>query len=167
MIRPSSWRTNRPAISIPKQPPPSPTFSIASLRNAKRSSLSPTTTNSRAAFTRIASKSGEWFPLRLTILRDFENQSVNLVHKDKGAWPARNDGILIEQSGATLLDTVEHERVRVRTGAGEAIEIPMSGFLHDTAVAPRTPNRKIFCFVTPAPPSPPGPKGATRHAPPK
>src|SRR5205814_4626040 len=72
------------------------------------------------AFTRIASQSGEWFPLRLTILRDFENQSVNLVHKDNGAWPAKNDGILIEQSGATLLDTVEHERVRVRTAAGEA-----------------------------------------------
>ena len=67
------------------------------------------------AFTRIASKSGEWFPLRLTILPDFENQTVNLVHKDNGAWPAKKEGIFIEQSGATLLDTAEPELLRVRT----------------------------------------------------
>jgi putative ABC transport system permease protein len=102
------------------------------------------------AFTRIASKSGEWFPLRLTILRDFENQSVNLVHKDNGAWPAQNDGIFIEQSGATLLDTVENDRLRVRTPTGESVEIAMSGFLHDTAVAPSTQDRMIYGYVTPA-----------------
>jgi len=103
-----------------------------------------------AAFTRIASKSGEWFPLRLTILRDFESQNVNLVHKDEGAWPAKNDGIFIEQSGATVLNAIEGEPVRVRAANGEAIEIPVSGFLHDTAVAPSTQDRMIYGYVTPA-----------------
>ena len=102
------------------------------------------------AFTRIASKSGEWFPLRLTILPDFENQTVNLVHKDNGAWPAENGGVFIEQSGATLLDTVEGELLRVRTAIGEVVEIPMNGFLHDPAVAPSTQDRMIYGYVTPA-----------------
>ena len=101
-------------------------------------------------FTRIASPSGEWFPLRLTILRDLENQSVNLVHKDNGDWPAKKDGIFIEQSGATLLSTAEHQPVRVRTANGEAAEIPVSGFVHDPAVAPSTQDRMIYGYVTQA-----------------
>src|SRR5206468_4048102 len=102
------------------------------------------------AFTRIASRSGEWFPLRLTILRDFENQNVNLVHRDNGAWPTKSDGIFIEQSGATLLDAAEGEPLRLRTASGEPVEIAMSGFLHDTAVAPSTQDRMIYGYVTPA-----------------
>jgi len=102
------------------------------------------------AFTRIASKSGEWFPARLTILRDFANQNVNLVHRDSGAWPAKNDGILIEQSGATLLGTGENEPLQVRTATGEVVGIPMNGFVHDTAVAPSTQDRMIYGYVTPA-----------------
>src|SRR5881394_3067586 len=85
------------------------------------------------AFTRIASKSGEWFPARLTILRDFANQSVNLVHRDYGSWPATSDGVFIEQSGATLLGPVENEPLKVRAATGEVVSIPMSGFIHDTA----------------------------------
>jgi putative ABC transport system permease protein len=102
------------------------------------------------AFTRIASQSGEWFPLRLTILRDFQNQSVNLVHEDSGGWSAKSDGVFIEQSGATLLKTAQGETLRVRAATGEAVTIPMSGFLHDTAVAPSTQDRVIYGYVTPA-----------------
>ncbi|HZE12829.1 MAG TPA: ABC transporter permease, partial [Chthoniobacterales bacterium] len=101
-------------------------------------------------FTRLAGKSGEWFPTRLTILRDFANQSVNLVHPDSGAWPATKDGIFIEQSGATLLGRVENEPLRVRTAAGEVVGVPMSGFVHDTAVAPSTQDRMIYGYATPA-----------------
>src|SRR5436305_3903790 len=39
------------------------------------------------SFTRIQAKSGEWFPARLTLLSDFKNQRVNLVHRDTGSWP--------------------------------------------------------------------------------
>jgi putative ABC transport system permease protein len=101
------------------------------------------------AFTRIASKSGEWFPARLTILRDFASQSVNLVHRDNGAWPAASDGIFIEQSGATLLGALENEPLRVRTATGEIVDIPINGFLHDTAVAPSTQDRMIYGYITP------------------
>src|SRR2546423_2358968 len=88
------------------------------------------------AFTRVAGKSGDWFPTRLTVLRDFASQSVNLVHLDNGDWPTKKDGIFIEQSGMTLLDTPEGDSVRIRTATGDVAMIPLSGFLHDTAVAP-------------------------------
>jgi len=101
------------------------------------------------AFARIAGKSGEWFPMRITILPDFANQKVNLVHRDSGEWPAPNEGILIEQSGSSLLDLREGEQARVRTQASEAATIRVSAFVHDTAVAPSTQDRMIYAYVTP------------------
>ena len=102
------------------------------------------------AFTRIAGKSGEWFPMRITVLPDFANQKVNLVHRDSGDWPAPDAGILIEQSGISLLDLREGEEVRVRTPASDAVNIRVSAFVHDTAVAPSTQDRMIYGYVTPA-----------------
>jgi putative ABC transport system permease protein len=102
------------------------------------------------AFLRIAGKSGEWFPMRLTLLPDFAKQKVNLIHRDAGSWPADNGGILIEQSGITLLDAREGDRLRVRTPAGGEATIPVSGFVHDTAVAPSTQDRMIYGYITPA-----------------
>ena len=102
------------------------------------------------AFSRIAGKSGEWFPLRLTVLPDFAKQAVNLIHRDEGAWPADNAGIMIEQSGIALLDVHEGDQVSVRTLAGGTATIPLSGFVHDTAVAPSNQDRMIYGFITPA-----------------
>ncbi|HEX4640336.1 MAG TPA: FtsX-like permease family protein [Chthoniobacterales bacterium] len=102
------------------------------------------------AFTRIEAKSGEWFPMRLTVTRDFTNQSVNLVHRDSGDWLANRDGIFIEQSGMTLLGMAEGESVGVRTAIGEAATIPMTGFVHDPSVAPSTQDRMVYGYITPA-----------------
>src|SRR6202035_4407788 len=102
------------------------------------------------AFARIAGKSGEWFPTRITVLPDCTNQKVNLVHRDAGEWPAPDAGILIEQSGISLLDLREGEQVRVRTPSGEAATVRVSAFVHDTAVAPSTQDRIIYAYSTPA-----------------
>jgi len=102
------------------------------------------------AFTRIAGKSGEWFPLRLTVLPDFAKQKVNLIHRDEGAWPAENAGIMIEQSGIPLLDAREGGQVSVRTPDGGAATIAVRGFVHDTAVAPSNQDRLIYGYITPA-----------------
>jgi putative ABC transport system permease protein len=99
------------------------------------------------AFTRIEGKSGEWFPMRLTVLREFANQTVNLVHRDSGGWPMQTAGIFIEQSGLALLDS--RDFVRIRRATGDVATIPMNGFVHDTAVAPSTQDRMIYGYITP------------------
>lgn len=102
-------------------------------------------------FSRIAGKSGEWFPLRITVLPEFAKQRVNLIHRDGGgAWPAPDSGILIEQSGISLLDVREGEQVRVRTPSSDAASIKLSGFVHDPAVAPSTQDRMTYGYATPA-----------------
>jgi putative ABC transport system permease protein len=99
------------------------------------------------AFTRIEGKSGEWFPMRLTVLGDFTNQTVNLIHRESGDWAMKTGGIFIEQSGIALLDS--RDSVRIRTATGDVSTIPMNGFLHDTAVAPSTQDRMIYGYITP------------------
>jgi putative ABC transport system permease protein len=101
-------------------------------------------------FSRIAGKSGEWFPMRITVLPDFADRKVNLIHRDGGgAWPAADPGIMVEQSGAWLLGLREGEEVRVRTPSSAAAGIRLSGFVHDPAVAPSTQDRMIYGYVTP------------------
>lgn len=101
-------------------------------------------------FTRVAAKSGEWFPLRLTILADFANQKVNRIHRDNGKGNLPTDGIFIEQSGIPLLELRDNEQVRMRTPAGDVATISLAGFVHDTAVAPSTQDRMIYGYITPA-----------------
>ncbi|MEY2577267.1 MAG: putative transport system permease protein [Verrucomicrobiota bacterium] len=102
-------------------------------------------------FSRIAGKSGEWFPMRITVLPDLANQKVNLVHRDGGgAWPAPDSSIMIEQSGISLLNVREDEQVRVRTPSSDAASIRLSNFVHDPAVAPSTQDRMIYGYATPA-----------------
>jgi putative ABC transport system permease protein len=102
------------------------------------------------AFSRVAAKSGEWFPVRLAILPDFANQKVNIVHRDVGLWPKVSDGIFIEQSAAAMLNVAEAESVQMRTPAGESVAVRVTGFVHDPAVAPSTQDRMIYAYVTPA-----------------
>ena len=107
-------------------------------------------------FTRIAAKSGEWFPARITVLPDFAKQEVNVVHRDvagiadPGSWPQDSEGIFIEQSGLSLLGTAEGESLRLRTPVGDSVPVRVTGFVHDPAVAPSTQDRMIYAYLTPA-----------------
>ena len=105
----------------------------------------------RVAFTRVQGHGGAWFPTQLVIVRDFSNQQVDLIHRDQGeTWPADDAGILIEQSGRTLLGLALGEELSVRTPEGGATTVPFAGYVHDTAVAPSTQDRMIYAYVTPA-----------------
>jgi putative ABC transport system permease protein len=103
----------------------------------------------RIAFTRAAATSGEWFATRITVVRDFTDQHLGLVHQHSGAWPSP-DGIFIEQSGKTLLQKNVGDELQVRTPGGGIARVPIAGFVHDTAVAPSTQDRMIYAYVTPA-----------------
>jgi putative ABC transport system permease protein len=102
------------------------------------------------AFSRVAAKSGEWFPARLAVLPDFANQEVNIAHRDSGSWPNASDGIFIEQSGIAMLNIAEGESIQLRTPAGDSVAVRVAGFVHDPAVAPSTQDRMIYAYVTPA-----------------
>lgn len=103
----------------------------------------------RVAFTRAAGKSGAWFPMQLTVVRDFSGQQVGLVHQHQGgSWPFDDEGILIEQSGRSLLAVAVGEDLRIRTPEGGTTTMPIAGFAHDPAVAPSPQDRMIYAYAT-------------------
>ena len=103
----------------------------------------------RVAFTRVAGKTGAWFPMQLTVVRDFSNQQIGLVHQHQSdVWPSDDGGILIEQSGRSLLAAAVGEELRIRTPEGGTTTMSVAGFVHDTAVAPSTQDRMIYAYVT-------------------
>jgi putative ABC transport system permease protein len=103
----------------------------------------------RVAFTRVAGKTGAWFPMQLTVVRDFSDQQIGLVHQHQSdVWPSDEKGILIEQSGRSLLATAVGQELRIRTPEGGTTTMSVAGFVHDTAVAPSTQDRMIYAYVT-------------------
>lgn len=103
----------------------------------------------RVAFTRVGGKGGAWFPMQLIIVRDFSDQQVGLIHQHQGGtWPSNDGGILIEQSGRSLLAATVGEELSIRTPEGGTTTIPFAGYVHDTAVAPSTQDRMIYAYVT-------------------
>ena len=101
------------------------------------------------SFTRVAAKSGEWFPARITVLADFANQKVNLLHRD-GAGIGNSEGVFIEQSGSAMLGLNEGESIQFRMPSGDTATVRLSAWVHDPAVAPSTQDRVIYAYVTPA-----------------
>jgi len=101
----------------------------------------------RSAFARGAGNADKWFPMRLTVLRDFSDQRLGKVHQHGDSWPS-DDGIFIEQSGHAMLNLEVGEGLRVRTPSGGTVTLPVAGFVHDPAVAPSTQDRAIYAYVS-------------------
>jgi putative ABC transport system permease protein len=104
----------------------------------------------RVASTRIEGPAGTWIPTRLLILRDFADQQTGVIHLHGNGWPANQSGILIEQSSLPLLAARPGEPIRIRTPGGGIATLPITGVVHDTAVAPSTQDRIIYAYLTPA-----------------
>ena len=101
----------------------------------------------RTAFTRTASRSGEWFTTRVTIVPDFRTQQLGWSTSTDGR--GRTEGIFLERSGRTMLGKEIGNELEIRTPAGEVARVPIAGFVHDTAIAPSTQDRVIYAYITP------------------
>lgn len=104
----------------------------------------------RIVSTRVEGPGGTWIPTRLQVVRDFADQRTGLVHQHGGTWPTETNGILIEQSSLPLLGAKPGEPLRIRTPGGGIAVLPITGVVHDTAVAPSTQERIIYAYVTPS-----------------
>ncbi len=103
----------------------------------------------RVASTRVEGKNGAWIPTRLLVVRDFSDQRTGLVHQHEGTWPAGGSGILIEQSSLPLLSAAPGQPLHIRMPGGGITTLPITGVVHDTAVAPSTQERIVYAYLTP------------------
>jgi putative ABC transport system permease protein len=99
----------------------------------------------------LGKRVGDWLPMRLVVVNDLAEQRVGVVHQHGGEhWPEGNAGLLIEQSSMSLLSQTLGDAVRVRLPGGGEVSMPISGIVHDTAVAPGYMERLVYAYCTPA-----------------
>jgi putative ABC transport system permease protein len=99
----------------------------------------------------LGKRVGDWLPMRLVVVNDLAEQRVGVVHQHGGEhWPEGNAGLLIEQSSMPLLSQTLGDAVRVRLPGGGEVSMPISGIVHDTAVAPGYMERLVYAYCTPA-----------------
>lgn len=104
----------------------------------------------RVLGSRAAGPLGEWYSLRLTIVADFADQRVGVVHRHGGGWERADEGLYVEQSSLGLLGPGPVETLRVRGSGGQTFSIPVAGLVHDTAIAPGFQERMVYAYATPA-----------------
>ncbi len=99
---------------------------------------------------RVEVTPGEWLPLRLFTVADFDDLRVSTFHRHSGVWPPPVGEMLVEQSCLSVLRTREGGSLRVRCPGGRVANLRVAGVVHDPAQAPGWQDQVGYAYVTPA-----------------
>ncbi|MBI4920992.1 MAG: ABC transporter permease [Devosia nanyangense] len=91
---------------------------------------------------------GEWMRMLLFVVDDFETMRLNLFRPVSGAWPPPEGTILIERMAAALIGAGEGGTVTIKTPNGAPTEVPVSGIVHDTTLAPAWQEQSGYGYLT-------------------
>lgn len=92
---------------------------------------------------------GEWLPLRLFGVEDFQNLRVSIFHPHSGDSRPLDGELLIEQSALPILRVKQGDRLRVRVPSGTVAELRVSGIVHDPGLAPGWMDQIGYAYTTP------------------
>lgn len=99
---------------------------------------------------RIETKSGEWMPLLLFVVKDFNEMRISTFRPESGAWPPPDGSILLEREAAPLVKAKAGDALRVQTPNGPKREVKISGLVHDPGLAPAWQEQTAYGYVTPS-----------------
>ena len=90
----------------------------------------------------------QWMTILLFVVDDFEDMRLNLFRRVSGAWPPPRGSMLVERMAAPVIGAVEGEALTIKTPHGEAIDVPVSGVVHDTTLAPAWQQQTGYGYIT-------------------
>lgn len=99
---------------------------------------------------RIEVKPGEWVPLLLFVVRDFDAMKIGTVRPESGAWPPPEGSMLLERTALPLVNGTIGRDIRVQTPNGPRRKIVVSGTVHDPGLAPSWQEQTAYGYVTPS-----------------
>ncbi|MCU1246852.1 MAG: FtsX-like permease family protein [Acidobacteria bacterium] len=97
---------------------------------------------------RIRTAGGEWKPLTLFVVRDFDDLRVDLFRRDAGSWPPRDDEVLLERSSLAVAHATIGDRVIVKTSDGGERTLRLAGTVHAAGLAPGWMDHQASGFVS-------------------
>lgn len=98
---------------------------------------------------RIEIAPGDWAPLLLFVVPDFETQAINTVHPEAGAWPPSTGTLLIERSALPLTHRAVGAPITIELPHAGRRSVPLAGTVHDPGVAPAGQEQTVYGYVTP------------------
>ncbi|MFV8752313.1 ABC transporter permease [Nannocystaceae bacterium ST9] len=98
------------------------------------------------AMLRIEVHPGEWIPLWLFGVQDFQAVELARIVGQDGAAEPRSGAMLIERNGRLVSNLDSGSIARVRSGS-RRLEIPIDGIVFDPAQAPATQDHFIYAYT--------------------
>ena len=100
--------------------------------------------------TRAQVKPGEWMPLLLFVVRDFNTSRINTFLPESGAWPPPDGTMLLERAALPLVKVPVGSALPVQAPDGVLRSVPVSGVVHDPGLAPAWQEQTAYGYITPA-----------------
>ncbi len=95
----------------------------------------------------IGANEDEWIPAFLYVVRDFEEQTINLCLADRGAWPPAKDEVLLERTAERVAGGSVGDQLRLRVpGAGER-SVRFAGTTYAAGLAPAWMEHLVWGFI--------------------
>lgn len=95
---------------------------------------------------RIKDDEGEWMPLLLHIVENFENVQINRFKQEKNQAPP-NRTILIEKNGALFLDD-EQKTTEIQIPNLGTFNFPIHGYVHDPRLPPSRMEHMVYGYIS-------------------
>jgi putative ABC transport system permease protein len=99
---------------------------------------------------RVEIKPGEWMPLLLFVVKDFNSTRINTFLPESGAWPPPEGSMLLEREALALVKTPVGSPIPVQTPNGAQRSVTVSGLVHDPGLAPAWQEQIAYGYITPA-----------------
>jgi putative ABC transport system permease protein len=99
---------------------------------------------------RVEVRAGEWLPLLLFVVPDFNNLRIATMRLEAGQWPSGADGIVLERTAVSVANTTLGGAITVQTRHGAPRTLNVTGIVHDPSLAPAWQQQTVYGYVTPA-----------------
>jgi putative ABC transport system permease protein len=90
-----------------------------------------------------------WRSALLMSAAQLDQVQIGVIKQEEGEWPPRNGGIAIESSSVDFAGVAVGDRIQIRIGEKEAMELPITGVARDVGLAPGWMEHVIYLFATP------------------
>jgi len=91
---------------------------------------------------------GAWMRMLVFVVDDFATMRLNTFTPVSGTWPPARGTMLIERMARDVIGAKEGALVTVKLGGNPQVPIPVSGFVHDTTLAPAWQEQSGYGYMT-------------------
>lgn len=89
----------------------------------------------------------QWAAAVLFVVRDFDDQRIDVLQRDLGAWPPGEGQVLIERSSLSVAQAIVGDSLTVRTAGGDDVSLEVGGTVHAAGLAPGWMDHVVVGFV--------------------